>query len=411
MVAQLRRALFVVGSAIIVFLGLLASCSRVPLLAPTGTTIKLIPEASSVSANSQMTIVAVLIESGAASSGTGTGVTTTTGGGTPVHNGTHVTFTTTVGTIQPSDAVTTNGQTQVTLITGNQGGTAHITAYSGGAAATVDIPVGAAAVKTVTLTANPQTLGANGGTANIIANVTDANGTSLAGVPVAFTTDQGTLTPSTIQTDASGNATTVLTTTVTAKVTATAGTVTTATPLTINVRPRGLSGFTASPTSTTAGTPVAFTVTPATGANVSNVHVDFGDGSAQDLGPISAATTTTHAYGAPGIYSATATATDATGPGQPIATQVIVGSLLVTLTPSATTPTVGTSVTFTVSGIAGAAIDHFVWTFDDGTPTLSNTNSALPHSFVTRGLHTVAVTVIGVGGGTLGSANAQVVVQ
>jgi hypothetical protein len=411
MVAQLRRALIVLGSAVIVLVALAASCSKVPLLAPTGATIHLFPEASSVSLNSQATIVATVIENGTASSGSGSGATTTTSnGGQPVHNGTHVTFTTTLGTIQPSDALTTNGQTTVTLITAGQSGTAHITAYSGGASATIDLPVGTAAVKTVTLTANPQTLGANGGAANIVASVTDANGSSLAGVPVAFTTDQGTLTPSTIQTDGSGNATTVLSTTVTAKVTATAGTVI-STAVTVNVKPRGLSGFSASPTSTTAGTPVTFTVTPTTGANVSNVHVDFGDGSAQDLGAISTATTTTHAYNSAGIFTATATATDATGSGSPISTQVIVGSLLVTLTPSTTTTTVGTSVTFTVGGISAAAVDHFVWTFDDGTPSFSNTNPTLPHTFVSRGLHTVAVNVIGLGGGSLGSANAQVVVN
>src|SRR5262245_239181 len=138
MVTQRRRAIIVVGSVTLGLFGLVASCNKVPLLAPTGTVIKLIPETTSVSLNSRATIVATLIESGAAPSGTGTGgSTSTTGGGTPVHNGTHVTFTTTIGQIQPSDAVTTNGQTEVTLITSGTSGTAHITAYSGGASAAI----------------------------------------------------------------------------------------------------------------------------------------------------------------------------------------------------------------------------------------------------------------------------------
>src|SRR5262249_51598183 len=153
------------------------------------------------------------------------------------------------------------------------------------------------------------------------------------GIPVSFTTDHGTLTPSTIQTDASGNATTLLSTTVTAKITATAGTVSNTT-LTVNVSPRGLSGFTASPSSTTAGVPLTFTVTPSQGSNLNNVHVDFGDGSAADLGAISTATPVPHPYLSAGTFTATATPSDATGTGNSLATQVIVGALQITLTAS-----------------------------------------------------------------------------
>jgi Big-like domain-containing protein/PKD domain-containing protein len=412
MVTQRRRVL-ALASAIVGLVGLVVSCNKVPLLAPTGAKITLIPETSSVSLNSQATIVATVIENGTApstGSGSGGATTTTSGGGTPVHDGTHVTFTTTIGQIQPSDAVTVNGQTQVTLITGGQSGTAHITAYSGGASATVDLPVGTAAVKIVTLTATPQTLGANGGASNIVANVTDTNGTALGGVPVAFSTDHGTLTPATVQTDANGNATTVLSTTATAKVTATAGTVTSA-AATVNVNSRGLSGFSASPASTTSGTPVSFSITPTSGVNLSNVHVDFGDGSAVDLGAISAATTTSHAYSTAGTYTATATPFDVTGAGAGLSTQVIIGSLQVTLTASSTSPPVGTAVTFTVNGVSTAAVDHFVWSFDDGTPSFSTSGPAISHVFTSRGLKTVAVDVFGVGGGKLGSATTQVTVQ
>jgi len=410
MVAQCRRVLVIVASVIIVVFALVASCSKVPLLAPTGTTMRLIPESASVSLNSQVTIVAVLIESGTALSGSGSGgIVTSTGGGTPVHNGTHVTFTTTLGTIQPPDAVTTNGQTQATLITGGQSGTAHITAYSGGASATVDLPVGTAAVKTVTLTATPQSLGVNGGAANIVANVTDANGTVLGGVPVAFSTDHGTLTPATVQTDGNGNATTVLSTTATAKVTATAGTVTSNTT-TVNVNSRGLSGFTASPSSTTAGTPVTFTVTPTTGVNLSNVHLDFGDGSAIDLGAISAASTASHVYGASGTYTATATPFDVTGPNSALSTQVIIGTLPVTLTASPANPTVGTPTTLTVAGTSTAAVDHYQWSWDDGTASFATSSPQVTHTFTSNGAKTIRVDVIGVGGGLIGSAQLSLLV-
>src|SRR5947208_13120503 len=79
-------------------LALVAACDKVPLLAPTGTVITLLPATTTVSLNSEVTIVATVIENGAASggtgTGTGTGTTTTTrsGAGTPVQNGTLITF-------------------------------------------------------------------------------------------------------------------------------------------------------------------------------------------------------------------------------------------------------------------------------------------------------------------------------
>jgi len=412
MVAQRRRVIRL-ASVIVGLLAVVASCNKVPLLAPTGSVITLLPETTSVSLNSQARIVATVIENGTASSGgSGSGATSTsrTGAGTPVHDGTHVTFTTTIGQIQPSEALTSNGQVEVTLTTGSQSGTAHITAYSGGASATVDLPVGTAAVKTVTLTATPQTLAVTGGASSLVANVTDTGGAPIAGVPVSFITDHGTITPSTIQTDASGNATAVLSTTATAKITATAGTVT-STSVTVNVNSRGLSGFSASPSSTTAGTPVTFTVTPTQGANVSNVHVDFGDGSATDLGAISAATTTSHPYFSAGIYTATATASDSSGSNGSLSTQVVVGSLPITLTASPNPTTAGTPTTFTVAGSTSAAVDHYVWTWDDGTPAFSTSSPQTTHTFSSRGTKTVRVDVIGVGGGLIGSAQMSITVQ
>ena len=66
MVAQRLRAPLLVGSAIVGLFALAASCSKVPLLAPTGSVITLIPETTSVSLNSQATIVGTVIENGVA---------------------------------------------------------------------------------------------------------------------------------------------------------------------------------------------------------------------------------------------------------------------------------------------------------------------------------------------------------
>src|SRR5688572_25046065 len=88
-------------------LPLVSACDKVPLLAPAGTVITLFPTATFVPANGQIEIVATVIEQGTApappSTGTpGAGATTSTpGSGTPVHNGTLVSFTTTLGRIEP----------------------------------------------------------------------------------------------------------------------------------------------------------------------------------------------------------------------------------------------------------------------------------------------------------------------
>src|SRR5438067_542045 len=83
---------------------LAAACEKVPLLAPTGSTITLTSSTPVLSANGTAQIVAQVIESA----------------GTPPHSGTHITFTTSLGTIQPSDAETDiNGRAIVTFIAGN----------------------------------------------------------------------------------------------------------------------------------------------------------------------------------------------------------------------------------------------------------------------------------------------------
>src|ERR1039457_3624353 len=130
-VTRARRALLALTAVAAVF-PLSSGCNKVPLLAPSGTVINLFVSSTVLSLNSSTDITAVLIESGAASTGTGTGGTTTPGAGIPVQNGTVVDFTTTIGTIEPAEARTINGQVTVKLISGTTSGTAIVTAYSGG---------------------------------------------------------------------------------------------------------------------------------------------------------------------------------------------------------------------------------------------------------------------------------------
>jgi large repetitive protein len=389
-------------------LALVGACDKVPLLAPTGTVINLFPATTSVSLNSEVTIIATVIENGVASGGTtpGGGNTTRTGNGTPVQNGTVISFTTTIGRIEPADARTSNGQVNVRLITGGTSGTATITAYSGGASSQVQLKVGAAAASTLSVTASPANLGSTGGSALITATVLDEGGSGIGGVPITFATDKGTITPTTANTDAFGNAAATLTTSSTAKVTVTAAGGKN-NSVTVNVNARILAFFNAVPNTTAkVAIPVRFDVGAGSGANLSNVRVEFGDGDSTDLGAVNGGTTTSavHAFCSPGQFTATATAVDVTGERQQLNTSVIVGALPVTLTPSNPSPTVGTPVSFTVTGTDLAQVSHYTWTWDDGTPSFNTSAPSTTHTFTTRGLKTIRVDVAGVGCGNAGGA-------
>ncbi len=289
-----------------------SGCDKVPLLAPSGTVITLFPVSSTVALNSEVEIVATVIEQGQATAppangnGNGNGTTTpptngttttpTTGAGTPVHNGTVVSFTTTLGRIEPAEARTQNGQVRVKFITGPQSGTATITAFSGGASGRLEnLRVGTAAVERVIVTANPQTLGASGGTAEIAARVEDVSGLPVVGVPVTFATSSGQIAPNPAITDANGVGRATLNTTREANVTATvAGK--TSEQLVVGLNPRTGVGITPPTNTPAAGQPAIFTVNVSADANIRNVTIDWGDGTSTTLGALSASTTVSHTY-------------------------------------------------------------------------------------------------------------------
>jgi len=166
---------------------LAGACNKVPLVAPSGTVITVLSTTNSVAANGSTDIVAVLIESGTTSTTT-TATTAPAGAGNTVHDGTLVTFTTTLGRIEPPEARTTNGRVTVKLIADGRSGIATITAFSGGASNNLlKVNVGSAAAARVTVTANPQTLPAAGGTTTITAGVQSLYGIYYPMTQVAAT--------------------------------------------------------------------------------------------------------------------------------------------------------------------------------------------------------------------------------
>jgi len=387
-------------------LSLAAACDKVPLLAPTGSVITLLAAADTVPLNGQVEIVANVIEQGVASTpSTGNGTpaptssTSTAGAGTPVQNGTLVSFTTTIGRIEPSEARTNNGQVRVKFISSSQSGTATITAFSGGASGRLEnLKVGSAAVERVLVSASPQTLGPSGGSATITARVEDTSGSGLAGIPVTFTTDNGTLTAASATTDALGSAQTVLNTSRAAKVTANVAGKTA--DVSVGLNPRTGVTLSGPTTPVNAGQPATFTVGVGSTANVRDVTIDFGDGSQQSLGAISGSTTIQHTYTEAGTYSVRATATEASGFTEQVATSVTIlpgQPPAIIITASNNNPTIGETVIFTatVSG-ATSTILRYEWDFGDGAVprTAQTTGNRATTSYTTLGTKVITVRVV-----------------
>jgi hypothetical protein len=397
--------------------GVTAACQKVPLLAPSGSTIVLTASNNAVAANGTVDIIAQLLEPA----------------GTPPHPGTHVTFMTTLGVVEPDEATTDiNGRAKVTFRANGANGTANITASSGGATSgangSVRISVGTGAVGRINLNASPNPISAGGGATTITAGVVDINGNALAGAPVSFATSAGALTASLVNTDALGNAQTTLTTSVEATVTATVGvsagggtgggtggggtgggtgngtggSTSGQSTATTTVRVSAVPTVTVSPQGTThtVGSPVNFTVTVAAGqgstAQIREVRIAFGDGDSANLGSAAGTINVQHVYDSERTYAVTARATDTLGGVGEGGTVIVVQGQVPVVNISFTRVAVGTSweYTFTANVFpAGTTIVSYSWNFGDGA-SQTTTQPTVNHTYPQGGQQrTVSVTV------------------
>jgi len=386
------------------------SCQKVPLLAPSGSSISLTTAVTVVPLGGTVDIIAQVIEPA----------------GTPPQRGTLVSFTTSLGTLQPTEAETdTAGRAIVRFLAGNGSGTAVITALSGGVSVggnTLRLLVGTAAVGSVRVTANPTLLQANGGTSTITAQSLDVNGNPLVSAPVNFSTTAGTIDQSFATSDQNGLATTILRTSTTATVTATVGvqgggstaptTTTTAPPTTtppptqtptpappassgqqqgsVIVNVSSAPGLVITPPTTPPGEglPAAFTIAvtaaAANGSAVRDVTVDWGDGSTQSLGVVTGNAVVSHIFTVARTYQVVVRVTDTFGNviSQSTSVTVIpVATPTINITPSVpTTPSNPTTVSFTIQvtpptgvNITKASIAYG----DGGVDTLGGVNGTI----------------------------------
>ena len=359
---------------------LASACDSVPLLAPTESTIVVSTNRVILPIDGEATISALVEQSG-----------------TPVHNGTLVTFTTTLGVLDPIEGRTNGGTATSRLRSGGQSGTAEVGAISGGAVAEpVMIQIGAAAAAAVLLNATPGTVPATGGSVALVARVTDASGNSLPGVPVSFTASAGSLSATNDITDGNGEAQSTLTTSRQTEVTANAGGQTATATVEVDAAPPATLSVTS--TTPTSGQPTIFSLTVNAGSNpVTAVTLDFGDGQSQSLGAATGSTSPSHIYDTPGTYVATLTVVDSEGQSITTSTSVVVlsaGPLDVTLSTSGTLQ-VNEVVIFTATATPTSGtttIDRYAWNFGDGTTVTTNGNST-SHVYTSSGLKTASVTV------------------
>jgi hypothetical protein len=380
------------------------SCDKVPLLAPTNSTVTIDAGSRVVATGGTTEVTATVIESG----------------GTPVQNGTLVRFTTTLGRLDPAEVQTRNGIAVTTFVAGSDSGIAEVKATSGGAGGSstttpgtgntpgtssptnsniVLIAVGSGAVDTVTVRANPSTVSTGaGGTVTVIATVVATGGRLLSGIPVSFSATRGTLSSPSALTDAQGEARVTLTTNGDTDITAVAGTKTATAKVTGQPGPSvALTCTVGSATNcatTSVGQTVVFTAQRGQGsANLTSATLDFGDGSSVNLGTLSAPTTVPHTYAQAGTYTARLTGTDANGESS-TSSQVIQVSAV---TAALTTSLAGMTVTATAT--VSAPVTQYQWNWGDSSSS-TTTSATAPHTYAASGTYTITMTATLQAGGT-----------
>ena len=402
---------------------LAGACDKAQLLAPTRSTITISAPTQILANGGTAEITAFVVEEA----------------GTPVHNGTTVRFSTTLGTIDPENAQTRNGLARAVFSAGASSGIAEIRATSGSASGGTDnlnmvrITVGAAAINTITLRANPGSVGPTGGTVELIASVVSEGGQGVNGVTVTFAADQGTLSASSATTNANGEARTTLTTGQETNVTAAAGTKTSG-AVRVTLRAGPIVSIACAPSSGTgncaglqasAGNSsiVLLTVTKPTGSStLRNVVLDFGDGESVNLGNLASGTTAvSHSYAGPSgstprSYTATVRAEDINGETTSATTSIVVAprsAIGVSLATSSETATpTGQRWTFTATaiGVADAGtIQSYSWDFGDDVE-VTTSGGVTAHVYTEEGKFTVTVTLNMVDGRTA-SATTEILIN
>lgn len=311
-----------------------------------------------------------------------------------------VTLTTSLGAVTPLTQTTNSqGVVTATLTAPTTTGLATVRAQADAAAGETMVTFIAGAPVTLTVTAQPAVLVADGtSTSTLTARLVDAFGNPTPGQLISFTTSLGQVTPVTATTTASGVVTATLhatTTTGTAVVTAYSGVSAQTTTVNLIAGAPFTMTLAAQPASLTADGVSTSTLTVYVADQQENPTPNQVVSFATTLGAITPLTATLNANG---VATATFTAGLTVGSAPITAT---VGNLQATtaltlldrpisgLTASSSNPTDLSAVTFFTATITGGSQVSYTWSFGDGTTG----NGATPsHTYADIGLYTAVVT-------------------
>jgi PKD repeat protein len=367
-------------SILIIFSLTFTGCKSAILSAPDTATLLLSVSPGTITQGGQATVRVVGFKSS----------------GTPVPDGTVIFFFTDLGSIEASKE--TKGGVAEALFTSsdNRSGVATITVRSGNAESTPDavsISIGASALYTITVSADPIVLPIGGGTSLIRTIAYDESQNPLANIPVIFTTDKGRLDSkgSPVMTDNNGIAEDRLFTEETAEVTASSGEL--AATLTISVTdnqpPTAL--FVYSPSSPKIGEKVFFNGEGSTDSDSEflSYEWDFGDGNGDSGKKVD------HKYKALGTYTVILTVQDNHGNRSTVSQTVTVSqgeAPTASFIYSPTSPGIDETIYFNAeaSGDDDSTNLSYQWDFGDGN---SDSGKTVTHAFSSAGTYRVQLLV------------------
>lgn len=316
--------------------------------------------------------------------------------GTPVPDGTVIFFSCDIGTIEPRKETLSGVAEALFQSNDNRSGVATITVTSGNAEGPSDpitIRIGASGLSSLSLTADPPVLPLGGGAATLRVTALDENFNPLANIPVTLSTNAGQLNSSgnVIMTNANGTAEDLLTTTVTANVTALSGGVETSITVHVETNEGPTASFVYSPTTPKVGEKVNFNASGSSDPDGSIVSFqwDFGDGRS-DSGE-----TVTHKYKNVGTFTVVLVVQDNSGNRGSTSQTVSVtegNSPTASFVYSPSNPAENETIYFNAlqSEDPDGDIVSFDWDFGDGSTGIGET---ITHKYGSSGNYTVLLKV------------------
>ncbi|MCP3885032.1 MAG: PKD domain-containing protein [Propionibacteriaceae bacterium] len=316
--------------------------------------------------------------------------------GAPLHDGTVIFFSTDLGSIE-SQIKTVDGVAESLFrATGSKSGVANIKVTSGNAVATPDsitISVGANALATLAISADPPTLPRGGGVSTIRVTAFDESKNPMPGISVTLNSTNGSLAGggAVLTTGENGQVTDKLNTTQSAEVTATSGDMTASLTIEVSTDEPPTAAFTASPSSPVVGERVYFNGSESTDSDgvIVAYEWDFGDGRTASGSMVE------NKYKAVGTYTVVLTVRDNAGNKGSASQTVNVsqGNLpTASFVSSPQNPGVGDAVYFngSASSDADGTIVGYAWDFGDGN---TDTGMTVNHSYAAEGSYTVTLVV------------------